>query len=126
MPIDRTNSTTACAEDRVAVEDQIPRFGLEGEGFSQLLDDPGGARVEGGIEVEDPSSVVMDDEPAIQDTRREAVGTVKKSMAAMHSLVVAQETQPALNDIGICTGRCGMYRETVVSETVKPSFSSSP
>ena len=57
-----------CAEDRVAVEDQMPRRSFEGEGFSQLLDDPGGGGVEGGVEVKDPSSVVVDDEPTVQDT----------------------------------------------------------
>ena len=58
------------AEDRVTVEDQMSRRRVEGECFSQLLDDSGGARVEGGVEVKDPSSVVVDDEPAVQDAQR--------------------------------------------------------
>ena len=62
------------AEDRVAVEDQMSRRRIEGECFSQLLDDPGGARVEGGVEVKDPSSVVVDDEPAVQDAQRGGSG----------------------------------------------------
>ena len=62
------------AEDRVAVEDQMSRRGIEGECFSQLLNDPGGAQVEGGVEVKDPSSVVVDDEPTAQDPQRGGSG----------------------------------------------------
>ena len=62
------------AEDRVTVEDQMSRRGTERERFSQLLDDPGGGRVEGGVEVMDPSSVVVDDEPAVQDAQRGGSG----------------------------------------------------
>ena len=101
MPIDLTNPTTAAAEDGVAVEDQMPRRGIEGEGFSQLLDDPGGARVEGGVEVKDPSSVMVDDEPAVQDTQRG--GRDREEVHRRDALlVVAQEAQPALDDIWIC------------------------
>ncbi len=62
------------AEDQVTVEDQILRRGIERERFSQLLDDPGGGRVEGGVEVMDPSSVVVDDEPTVQDPQRGGSG----------------------------------------------------
>lgn len=53
------------AENRVAVEEEMPRRSLEGEGLSQLLDDPGGGGIEGGVEVKDPPTLMVDDEPAI-------------------------------------------------------------
>ena len=55
------------AEDRVAVEDEMPRRSFEGEGFPQLLDNPGDGGVEGGVEVKDSSMLMVDDEPAVQD-----------------------------------------------------------
>ena len=46
-------------EDRVTVEDEVLRRGVEGKRFSQLLDDPRRCRVERRVDVQDTSPTVL-------------------------------------------------------------------
>lgn len=54
------------------------------EGFSQLLDNPGARGMTRHVAVENAPSVVADDEETVEEAKV-AVGTVKKSMAAIAS-----------------------------------------
>ena len=53
-------------EDRVAVEKEVARGAIGGEGFSKLLDYPTGAGIRRDVEVEQPSPPVIDDELDVQ------------------------------------------------------------
>ena len=55
----------------------------------------------------------------------DAVGTVNRSIANDVVLVIAQERYPSLHLVGLSAGRRGRYRDTVISDTMKPSFVSS-
>jgi len=55
-----------------------------GEGLSQLLHDPGTGGMFGDVEVQDVATAVADHEKQYR-SRKVAVGTVKKSRAAMAS-----------------------------------------
>ena len=54
----------APAEDGVTVEDEIPRRGVVRERLTELLHHPGRRRMERGVEVNDMSTLMLDDEDA--------------------------------------------------------------
>ena len=66
-------------QDRVSIGDRI------GKCFAQLLDYPVRIQVSGDVEMQNPAPCMLDDEQAIQHTRKFTVGTVKKSIATMAS-----------------------------------------
>lgn len=55
------------AENAVPVENEMLGSGLVGERIAKLLDDPSCRGVEGGIEMKDPTAVVVNDKETIQD-----------------------------------------------------------
>ena len=76
--------------------------------------------------MQDPSTGVLDHEEAVQrHSVSRIVGTMKKSIAAIHSLWLRRKLNQRWTTSGFAGCR-GMYRDTVASEMVKPSFSSSP
>ncbi len=58
-------------EDGVTIEEEMPRCGVVGKGLPQLLDHPRRRRVEGGIEVQDVSSAMLDDEEPVENLEGE-------------------------------------------------------
>ncbi len=69
------------------------------------------------------ATAVLDDEKPY-GSRRDAVGTVNKSIATMSSLWLHKNAIHRFTWPG-SVGRCGKYRDTVISDTMKPSFVSS-
>jgi len=51
---------------RIPIEDQKPRTRLEWKCFPQLLNDPQGGRMLRDVEVQDASTIVADDEKAVE------------------------------------------------------------
>ena len=88
---------------------------------------PGSSGVLCDVEVEDLTSLVVDDEQDVEDTegRRETTRTVKKSIAVMTSRWFFRKVLQLCRAPG-GLGRFGMQRETVRSETSNPSSTSSP
>jgi hypothetical protein len=68
----------------VPIKDQVARCAVFRKSFAQLLHDPLALGMFGGIEVEDSPPLVADHEEAVEHPKV-AVGTVKKSMAAITS-----------------------------------------
>lgn len=82
-------------ELRIAVQDQVSRCALLGEGFSQLLRDPLAGGMFRGVEVEDSPPAVADQEEAVQNP--EGGGRNGKEVHGGDRLaMVVQEEQPAL------------------------------
>ena len=52
-------------KDEVAIEDEIFRSSVVGKRLTQLLNNPSRRRVEGGVEVNDVPTAVLDDEEAV-------------------------------------------------------------
>ena len=78
----------------------------------------------GHVEAKDASSTMPDSEPDEQDPEahhRDSKEVHRRDRIAM----IPQEHKPALDSIET-RGRRGIYRETVRSDTSKPSMSSSP
>jgi hypothetical protein len=68
----------------IVVEEQEPGRGLVGKCFAQLLDDPTAGRIRGDVEVQDATTVMANDEKAVEQVESDD-GAVKKSMAAIAS-----------------------------------------
>src|SRR5262249_1684453 len=85
-------------ENRIAVEDQMPRRRLEPERLPQLLDDPRRCRLVGDVEVEDATTRMIDCEPRIDQMERH-----RRDYEEIHRrdrvAVVAQELDPALESV---------------------------
>jgi hypothetical protein len=57
-------------EDRVPIEDQVARGGVEGERLAELLDHPRRRRVVGDGEPKEASSTMLDREPDVEEMER--------------------------------------------------------
>src|SRR5215468_9505899 len=98
--------------------------GREWPCFPHLLHDPKGTRIAGHVVVQNLSPVVAYDEEAVQDAKRNC--RYREEVHGGNGLaMVLQECQPAFAQFGSPGIRCS-HRDTVGSETWKPSFSSSP
>ena len=69
------------------------------------------------------ATAVLDDEEAYS-SRRDAVGIVNRSIATMSSLWLRKNATYRFTWSG-SAGRCGKYRDIVISDTMNPSFESS-
>jgi hypothetical protein len=78
-------------EIRGPIKDQILGSAIVGEGFAQPLRSPCASRVLRGIEMQNPTPVMDDDEETVQ-APRVSVGTVKKSIAAITSRWLRRNT----------------------------------
>lgn len=87
---DRTNAQGADGQADskaalgIAVEDQEPWLRVERERFAQLLNNPGTCWLPRGIEVQDATAIMADDQETVEDAERDR-RTVKKSIAAITS-----------------------------------------
>ena len=84
------------AEDGIAVKNQVSRRSIVGKRLAQLLHHPRRCRMECGVEVNDVSTAVLDDEETVQEPeRRGRYGEqIHRSDVV---LVVAQERHPSLD-----------------------------
>src|SRR5262249_58702989 len=55
--------------DLISIPEQIARSSLFGKGFDDLLRGPSSRRMRGDIEVNDPSSIMEQDNKTVQDTK---------------------------------------------------------
>ena len=89
------NSTTAGLKIASPVEDEIPRRGVVGKRFTQLLHHPKRRQMERGVEVNDVPTAVLDDEEAVQQSKRRGRHTEQVHRSDF-ALVVPQERNPSL------------------------------
>ena len=108
----------------VSIEDQRARCGVFRESLSNLLRDPRARGMFRGMEVKNLPPAMADYEEAVKHTNV-AVGTVKKSIAAMTSRWFFRKASQRFPASPLWS-RSATYRDTVLSETSKPSFNSSP
>ncbi len=80
--------------------------------------------MERGVAVNDVPTAVLDDEEAVQQSKRRGVGTVNQSIAAISPLWFRKSATHRFSWSG-SVGRRGKYRDTVISEMTNPSFVSS-
>jgi len=87
-------------EDRIPIEDQVPRRRVERERLAELLDDPRRRGVLGRLEPNDASSAMRDHEPDAEDAERH-----RRNDEEVHGgdsvAVVVEEHQPALQRVGL-------------------------
>ena len=69
----------------ITIKDDEPRGGSKWKCFSQLLHDPRACRMLCDIEVQDATTIVTDDEKAIERAEGDRRNSVKKSIAAIAS-----------------------------------------
>jgi hypothetical protein len=79
----------------VAIQDQVLYRRFERESLSQLLNDPGRRRVGRDIDVEDPPSIVADNEKTVQHAERNCWDG-KEVHPCNRFLMISQEGQPRL------------------------------
>ncbi len=83
------------AKARAAVKDQILRRGVIGKCLTQLLDYPGTGWMFGGVEVQNPSPVVIHDKEAIQHAESERLHS-KEVHRRDDLAMIGQECRPTL------------------------------
>ncbi|HKT25956.1 MAG TPA: hypothetical protein VJR04_15220 [Terriglobales bacterium] len=89
-----------------------------------MLHDPHGTWVRGDIEMQDPPSVMTDDKEAVNHAERDRWDREEVHCSDRFAMV-PKEREPAFAGSGSFGAR-RIQRETVLSETWKPSMSSSP
>jgi hypothetical protein len=72
-------------EFALTIKDDVAVWAWKRQRLSELLYNPLARRMRGGVEVENAAPMMLDDEEAVQHTRKLSVGTVKKSKAAITS-----------------------------------------
>src|SRR5215469_11206599 len=112
------------AELRIMIEQQKVVGRRVWPGLSQLLHDPETVRISRHVQVQSSAAVMANDEETIQDAEGE-----RRNGKEVHGrnclAVVAKKAKPALANIGL-RGARRSQRETVGSDTWKPSLSNSP
>jgi hypothetical protein len=91
------------------------------ESLPDLLSDPTAISMARPVEVRDAPAVVGNNKEAVH----EAVGTVKRSIAAIASLRLRRKASQRCAGSGCLGARC-IQREMVRSETSKPNIKTSP
>ncbi len=80
---------------RISIEDQLSRRGLEGVGFTQLLNDPAARRVPCDVEVQNTPAIMANPKEAVEHTER-----LRRNCKEIHrgdgSSVVSEKGEPAL------------------------------
>ena len=85
-------------EFRIAVQNYVSVWRSFGKRFAQLLDDPVSSWVTGDVEMQDPSSPMLDDEEAVQQLERHR-GHGEEVEGHDHLAVVLEKGQPSLAGI---------------------------
>ena len=106
----------------IPAEDDKPGCRPRWKRLPELLHDPTARRVLGDVEVQDASTVVTDDEEAVEQAERDR-WQGEKVHRGNRFPVVSQKRKPTLDWLGISRPIQG---EMVRSETSRPSRSSSP
>jgi hypothetical protein len=108
---------------RITVEDQEAESRFERKGLSQLLPDPHACGMLRDVEVQNLPWVMPDCEKAVEHPKV-IVGNLKKSMAVIASRWLQRNASHRFAGSGLFGAR-RIHREIVLSETSKPSTSSS-
>ena len=123
-PFGSLRSNDVGIEDRIAIQDGITIGIRFRKRPSPLLHHPVGRRVSCDVEVQDPAPSMLDHEKAVQHSeRRRRHG--KQVQADDGFALIAKKRKPLLRRVAPRTIR-RKYRATLLSETAKPSFWSSP
>jgi hypothetical protein len=102
----------------------VRRF--KGKSLAQLLDDPTARRMLCDVDVQDASTIVADDEEAVEHAERDRWHR-QKIHCGNRFPMVAKEGQPALGAVGIFWRSLHPTGDIIVlSERSKPSMRSSP
>jgi hypothetical protein len=108
----------------VVIQDEELGCGLVGKCFAQLLDNPTACRMLSNIRMQDASTVVADEEEAIEQVKGE-----RRDGEEIHGddgfAVIAQKGPQRLAGSGFLGARL-IQREMVVSDTSNPSIRNSP
>jgi hypothetical protein len=111
-------------EIRGPVENQIPRRGIVGECFPQLLCDPSATRTVGDSPMKNAPPVMRNNEEAVQHTKGQRRHGEKVHRGDDFTMI-AQKAAQRFAGSGLL-GALRIQRKTVRSETSKPSIVNSP
>src|SRR5215472_1189814 len=89
-------ATHLAAEFAVTIKDDVAVWAWKGQGLSKLLQNPIARRMHSGVEMENTTPMMLDDEETVQHTETQR-GHGEEIEGGDHLPVVVEECQPALH-----------------------------